>query len=712
MNPSICNICGANYENRNGRWKCPACGAFKPEELTNEEMTLLYIADQKRRLADFDEAERAYTDIIEKYPQNPYGYWGRLLSKHGIKYECDYDGRMIPTCCAPTIESLFTDGDCLRAVDLADYETKQYFKTQAEHIERIREMWIRKASKEKPYDIFICYKDSDLGNGVERTPDSIEAQELYIHLSEQGYRVFFSRESLRDKIGEKYEPYIFNALTTAKVMIVYGKSANYITSTWLKNEWTRYQRMIQKGVKAQNSLIVAYDGFSPSELPSSLSSMQCLDASRRTYYQDLDNAIKVVLKKEEPHKATSTKKESKGSGAITCPACGGDFSSQDLLDGDSIVTCLTCGKNFFTSEIMAQHKVKQPRIKRKLTDSERRTAEERASKFKKGAFSKVILFCMVLFAALAFACFMNDGVWAGLIALGSSALFLVAYLLGIQVLKTGNFNLHIVAAILAFLLIIPYGIVGANINFGDNTDYTNTFEWQTNGLFALLPEPETNNGKIVSEIEKQIHIDLYNISPTQFDEYTKECRNHGFTYEVTKNEDVFYAKNERKYDLNIFYDDKTKVMSIYLDSYDVEASSNSSGNEDDHSSIDIDEFVSGYEKAVFSKYNSLASINGLEGTRIYIECTLESTEVLEAQDTKSILAYIKDDGGNRWLVQMHFIPAVSANHYDSIIGKPIVLKGVYSGYSQTREIPVVVLDELLVKETGITMTGMQKLLDE
>ena len=166
MNPSICNICGANYENRNGRWKCPACGAFKPEELTNEEMTLLYIADQKRRLADFDEAERAYTDIIEKYPQNPYGYWGRLLSKHGIKYECDYDGRMIPTCCAPTIESLFTDGDCLRAVDLADYETKQYFKAQAEHIERIREMWIRKASKEKPYDIFICYKDSDLGNGV------------------------------------------------------------------------------------------------------------------------------------------------------------------------------------------------------------------------------------------------------------------------------------------------------------------------------------------------------------------------------------------------------------------------------------------------------------------------------------------------------------------------------------------------------------------
>ena len=73
---SICNICGANYEYVGGRWKCPACGAYKAEELSNEEVTLLYSAAQKLRLSDFCEAEEAYADIIEKFPENPEGYWG------------------------------------------------------------------------------------------------------------------------------------------------------------------------------------------------------------------------------------------------------------------------------------------------------------------------------------------------------------------------------------------------------------------------------------------------------------------------------------------------------------------------------------------------------------------------------------------------------------------------------------------------------------
>ena len=84
MSQNICNICGANYEYRNGRWVCPACGAYKAEELSNEEVTLLYNAAQKLRLSDFDEAEKAYADIIAKYPHNSEGYWGRLLARFGI----------------------------------------------------------------------------------------------------------------------------------------------------------------------------------------------------------------------------------------------------------------------------------------------------------------------------------------------------------------------------------------------------------------------------------------------------------------------------------------------------------------------------------------------------------------------------------------------------------------------------------------------------
>ena len=303
---SICSICGANYEYRNGRWKCPACGAYKQEELSNEEVTLLYNAAQKLRFSDFDEAEKAYADIIEKYPQNPEGYWGRLLSKYGIKYEEDFDGRKIPTCYATSIESVMSDRDYAKAISMADEDAKAYYQKQAEYIERVRKEWVEKAKKEKPYDIFICYKESDSVNGIERTQDSLAAHDLYNHLREQGYRVFFSRVTLRDKYGEKFEPYIFSALSSANVMIVYGSSYKYITSTWLKNEWHRYYKKMEDGQKAANSLLVACDGFSPSELPSVLSSRQCFVANSPSFYLEIDRCISEILKKQS--KKLETKK--------------------------------------------------------------------------------------------------------------------------------------------------------------------------------------------------------------------------------------------------------------------------------------------------------------------------------------------------------------------------------------------------------------------
>ena len=308
MNSNICNHCGGEYGYRNGRYICFSCGSYKPEAISNEEVTLLYTAFQKLRLADFDEAEQEFDDILQKYPENSNAYWGRLMSRYGIKYEKDFDGKMIPTCYATAIESVTNDKDYQQALRYADGESKIYYRQQAEYIERVRLEWVEKAKKEKPYDIFISYKDSDLAHGIERTKDSFAAQEIYIHLLEQGYRVFFSRESLRDKTGEKYEPYIFNALSTAKIMLVYGSSADYIKSTWLKNEWHRFAKRIAAGEKHPEALLVACDGFSPSELPHVLSSRQCFDASRRTFFGDLDKCIERIMM-ESGKGATSPKKE-------------------------------------------------------------------------------------------------------------------------------------------------------------------------------------------------------------------------------------------------------------------------------------------------------------------------------------------------------------------------------------------------------------------
>ena len=293
---NICNICGANYEYRDGKWRCPACGAYRPEEVSGEEETLLYNAAQKLRLSAFDDAEELYRDIVSQYPKNSRGYWGLVLAKYGIKYEKDYDGKMVPSCYAASYESIFGDENYKKALQYADKDNRAYYEAQAKRIDVIRREWVEKAEREEPYDIFLSYKDSDKENNIERTDDSRDAYELYSKLKEKGYRVFYSRESLAGKEGEKFEPYIFNALNTAQVMIVYGTKPEYIESTWVKNEWMRYYKRIERGEKQKNSLILAYKGLNPSKLPKPLCDIQGIDLGRITVgFGDLETRVANIL---------------------------------------------------------------------------------------------------------------------------------------------------------------------------------------------------------------------------------------------------------------------------------------------------------------------------------------------------------------------------------------------------------------------------------
>lgn len=298
MNQNICFNCGGEYVTRAGRLVCAYCGSFMPEIISGEEVSLLYNAFQRLRLAEFTDAEQDFDDIIRRYPRNAQAYWGRLMARFGIKYEMDYDGRQIPTCYAASIESITESSDYHHAIEYADKESRAVFKAHAEYIERVRIEWTEKASREKPYDIFISYKDSDTENGLSRTTDSDELRELYIYLMSKGYRVFFSRESLRDKAGEKYEPYIYGALSTARIMLVYGSKPEYINATWVKNEWSRYLKQIRTGAKRPESLFVAYKGFSPKELPLALSETgrQHLDAGNPGFYNELVEAINRILR--------------------------------------------------------------------------------------------------------------------------------------------------------------------------------------------------------------------------------------------------------------------------------------------------------------------------------------------------------------------------------------------------------------------------------
>lgn len=119
------------------------------------------------------------------------------------------------------------------------------------------------------------------------------AQEIYQELTEMGFQVFFARITLEDKLGEEYEPTIFAALNSARVMVAVGASRENLESVWVKNEWSRYLELIKRG--EDKKLIPAYRDMDPYDLPEEFARLQALDMGKIGFLQDLTRGIQKIL---------------------------------------------------------------------------------------------------------------------------------------------------------------------------------------------------------------------------------------------------------------------------------------------------------------------------------------------------------------------------------------------------------------------------------
>ncbi len=123
-------------------------------------------------------------------------------------------------------------------------------------------------------------------------------------------------------------------------------------------------------------------------------------------------------------------------------------------------------------------------------------------------------------------------------------------------------------------------------------------------------------------------------------------------------------------------------------------------------------FKEGFEEAEFEKYNSNASQNGLGGTRIWVKGTLEHTELLmlddeEIENLGVIMGYLQTEDGNEWMVSMHIAPiVVPENHFENFVGRQVIMRGVYDGYSAVAQMPVFTLDQIMDEQTEETVYGM------
>lgn len=302
-----CKMCGGDLEIQEGLTicECEYCGTKQTiPALDNEKkLNLFNRANRLRFNSEFDKAASIYENIIAEFPEEAEGYWGLVLCNYGIEYVDDpATARKIPTCHRAAFESVTKDENYKLALEYADVVAQKVYRDEAREIDRIMSEILSISKNEEPYDVFICYKETDDVGG--RTIDSVIAQDVYDALTDKGYRVFFSRISLEDKLGQQYEPYIFAALNSAKVMLAFGTKYEYFHAVWVKNEWSRFLKLMAKD--KTKALIPCYKDMDPYDMPDEFKALQAQDMGKVGAVQDLVRGVDKLLSKKKDVTKNST----------------------------------------------------------------------------------------------------------------------------------------------------------------------------------------------------------------------------------------------------------------------------------------------------------------------------------------------------------------------------------------------------------------------
>ena len=291
-----CKMCGGTIEFEQGATVgiCDSCGTKQTLPTNNDEIiaNLHNRANALRLKCEFDKSEEIYNKILEKDPDDAEAHWGIILCKYGIEYvEDPKSGKLVPTCHRTSFEAILADEDYKAAIKNSSGEQQALYQTEAKEIDRIQKDILAIVKNEKPFDVFICYKETD-ENGS-RTPDSVIANDIYYQLTNVGFKVFYAAITLEVKIGQEYEPYIFAALNSAKVMLAVGTKPEYFSAVWVKNEWTRFLKLMK--TDKNKILIPCYKGMDAYELPEEFAHLQAQDMGKIGFINDLIRGIKKVV---------------------------------------------------------------------------------------------------------------------------------------------------------------------------------------------------------------------------------------------------------------------------------------------------------------------------------------------------------------------------------------------------------------------------------
>ena len=289
-----CRTCGRDFVIPSHLKLCPCPGCQTPHarpRATGDSLADLRRAHTQRAACQFTDAERNYQLVLNRHPDEAEALWGLALCRYGVEYvEDDRTREQRPVLHFLQRTPFTEDNDYRLACARADRDVRPQYLADGAYISQIQQDVLAAESRQESWDIFLCYKQSVPGGSDPNahTREFDHARDLYDALRDAGYRVFFAHKVLPNIAGAHYEAKIFSALHSARVMLVVCSNPAYLSTPWVRSEWTRYLKRVDR---QEDSLLIPllYDGCDAYDMPDPFiaRSLQGLDMRPVTALDDL-----------------------------------------------------------------------------------------------------------------------------------------------------------------------------------------------------------------------------------------------------------------------------------------------------------------------------------------------------------------------------------------------------------------------------------------
>ena len=107
----------------------------------------------------------------------------------------------------------------------------------------------------------------------------------------------------------------------------------------------------------------------------------------------------------------------------------------------------------------------------------------------------------------------------------------------------------------------------------DSKQETTAFTWPTSELAQVIPVADISSGEVDIDSDTLLVINWYKASLDDYNDYTNQCKEAGYTVDPIEFDNYYHAKSETGYDLGIDYKEDDKEIRIQLGFTSVDSTS-------------------------------------------------------------------------------------------------------------------------------------------